>query len=96
MKWEALLTVGGLLAVVLTIILACPDVRFDYLDPAYSGREVSQLPDGVIVHQSAHSAQRRSARGAVGRFLREIERRFLRTGRTSRGKTALSQVLKPM
>jgi hypothetical protein len=66
--------------------LACPDVRFDHIDPAYSGREVSQLPGGIIVHASAHSAQRRSVRGAAWRFLRWIERRFFRTGRTSRGK----------
>ena len=47
--------------------LSCPDVRFDYIDPAYSGREVSQLPDGVIVHAErpqraeAERARRRQA-----------------------------------
>jgi hypothetical protein len=74
--------------------LACPDVRFVYIDPAYCGREVSQVPDGIIVHESAHSAQRKRERGAFRERLRELERRFFRTGRTSRGKIALSQVLK--
>ena len=74
--------------------LSCPDVRFDYIAPEYSGREASKLPDGVVVHQSAHSAQRRIDRGALKRFLRETERRFFRTGRTGRDKTALSHVLK--
>lgn len=74
--------------------LSCPHVRFDHLDPAYSGREVSQFPDGIIVHQSAHSEARRLGRGAFKRLLRDIERRFLRTGRTSRDKTPLAHVMK--
>jgi hypothetical protein len=73
--------------------LACPDVRFAYIDPAYSGREVSQHPDGVIVHQSAHGSHLHSVRGIVKRALRAIERPF-RSGRTSRNKTALSHLLK--
>lgn len=74
--------------------LACPDVRFEYIDPIYSGREVSQRPDGIVVHQSAHSAERHKGRGSLRRFMRHIERRFLRTGRTSRDKTPLSHVLR--
>jgi len=41
--------------------LASSDVRFDYIDPAYSGREVDRLPDGVIVHESAYSARPEAA-----------------------------------
>jgi hypothetical protein len=74
--------------------LSSPDVRFHYIDPAYSGRERYQLPDGVIVHESAHSGQKTKERGAFKQLLRNIERRFLRTGGTSREKTALSQIVK--
>jgi hypothetical protein len=60
--------------------LSCPDARFDYIAPEYSGREISRLADGVIVHQSERSPFRQ--------MLRDFERRFLRTGRTGREKTA--------
>jgi hypothetical protein len=74
--------------------LASPDIRFGFIDPIYSGREISQLPDGIIVHESAHSAHQKGARGFIKQALRDFERRFLRTGCTSRDKTALAQVVK--
>jgi hypothetical protein len=74
--------------------LACPDVRFDYIDVRYSGREVGQLPGAVIEHQSAYSGQKKDARGGIRKALRSIERRFFRTGRTARDKTALSALVK--
>lgn len=72
--------------------LSSPGVRFDYIKPQYSGREFDKMPGGVIVHDSAHNAQRRSERGTIKQFLRNFERRFLRTGRTSRDKTPLAHV----
>ena len=74
--------------------LACPDVRFDYINSRYSGREVGQLHDAVIEHQSAHSNQKRGGRGVVMELLHSIERRYLRSGRTSRERIALSHILK--
>jgi hypothetical protein len=65
--------------------LASPDVSFSYIPQTYSGREASKLPDGVIVHDSAHDRQRRHERGLIKHLLRMIERPF-RTGRTSAGK----------
>lgn len=56
------------------------NVDFSYVDQAYSGREISLLPDAVIVHDSAHERQRQQRGGFKG-ILRAIERPF-RTGRT--------------
>jgi hypothetical protein len=65
--------------------LRSPDVRFDYLDQAYSGREVSLYPDAVVAHDSAHEKQRRDDMSPVKRFLRIVEKPF-RTGKTKAGK----------
>jgi hypothetical protein len=62
--------------------LSSPDVRFTYLDQAYSGREVSLLPDGIITHDSAHEKRKR---GGFKQWLRAIEQPF-RTGRTKADK----------
>lgn len=62
--------------------LSSPDVRFTYLDQAYSGREAYLLSDGVIVHDSAHEKQKR---GGFKNWLRSLEKPF-RTGRTKADK----------
>src|SRR5262245_494065 len=72
--------------------LASLEVRFSHIDLAYSGREVYQFPDGIVVHQSASSALKTSERGAIRQTLRNIERRFFRRGRSSRDKVAMSHV----
>jgi hypothetical protein len=69
--------------------LRCPGVAFSYIDRTYSGREVTVLPDAVVVHDSAHGKQRKVTRGVMGNALRAFERRFLRTGRTRRAKQQL-------
>lgn len=61
--------------------LTSPSVDFDYIPQVYSGRELADLPDGIIVHDSAHNKSKRSDRGLVADVLRMIERPF-RTGRT--------------
>ena len=69
--------------------LSSPSVEFAYIDQAYSGREVGQVPDAVICHDSAHDRQMKAAktRGIRG-WLRAIERRFFRTGRSKERKLA--------
>jgi hypothetical protein len=62
--------------------LRSPDVRFDYIAQAYSGREISMCPDAVIAHDSAHERRKRSERGGLQAWLRNIERPF-RSGRTA-------------
>jgi len=57
-------------------------VAFSYIDKRYSGREVSDLPDGVIVHDSAHHKQIVSVRGRIKTALRSLERQWLRSGRS--------------
>jgi hypothetical protein len=76
--------------------LSSPGVHFDYVDQRYSAREVGQIPYAVIEHDSAHDEERRAARGPFKSMLRQIERRFLRTGRTrqSRLKGEMSVLLK--
>ena len=61
--------------------LECQGVDFHYIDRRYSGRELSDLPDAVIGHDSAHSNQKAGNRGRFKRALRAIERRWLRSGR---------------
>jgi hypothetical protein len=74
--------------------LASPDVAFSYIDPIYSGREVGQLPGAVIEHDSAHTKQKQRERSAFTGMLREIERRYFRTGRTAREKATLPVLMK--
>jgi hypothetical protein len=69
--------------------LRSPGVRFDFIDRDYSGREITHLPDAVIVHDSAHSKQRQRERSGFKNALRAIERRFFRTGRTRARKRQL-------
>lgn len=72
--------------------LASPSVDFEYIDQAYSGRELGQVAGAVIEHDSAHDEQRRARRGPIRQALRAFERRFLRSGRSqeSRLQGALS------
>jgi hypothetical protein len=70
--------------------LACTGkVAFSYINQRYSGREVYDLPDGVIVHDSAHKKQRQAVRGRIKTALRGLESRWLRSGRTRSAKTQL-------
>jgi hypothetical protein len=57
-------------------------VEFGYIDRDYSGREITVLPDAVVVHDSAHGKQRQRERSGIKNALRAIERRLFRTGRT--------------
>lgn len=66
--------------------LSCPTVDFRYIDLRYSGREISQLPDGIIYHDSAHTKQKAVKRSRFKSTLKAIERRWLRSGRTRAGK----------
>jgi hypothetical protein len=59
---------------------------FDFIPQRYSAREVGQIPDAVIEHDSAHDQERRAARGPFKTLLRRFEARFLRTGRTRRSR----------
>jgi hypothetical protein len=62
--------------------LNSPGVRFDFIPVKYSGREVGQIEGAVIAHDSAHNKLKiKSQRGLSG-FLKALERRFFRTGRT--------------
>jgi hypothetical protein len=76
--------------------LSSPGVHFDYIDQKYSAREIGRIPDAVIEHDSAHDEARRASRGRFQTLLREVERRFLRTGRTrqSRLKGEMSVLVK--
>jgi hypothetical protein len=62
--------------------LSSVGVDFSYIDQRFSGREVGQLPDAVIVHDSEHEKARKHQRGGLREVLRDIERRYFRTGRT--------------
>jgi hypothetical protein len=75
--------------------LKSPTVHFAYLDQKYSAREIGQISDAVIAHDSAHEKQKRRQRGGIKELLRSIERPF-RTGRTKARKIQgeLSVVLK--
>jgi hypothetical protein len=66
--------------------LTSPDVRFHYIPLTYSGREVGQVANPVIAHDSAH--HKTHGRAWFKRLLRAMERPF-RTGRTSAEKVQL-------
>ena len=78
------------------MLFSLSTTRFDYIDQLYSAREIGQIPDAVIVHDSAHDEERRASRGRFKTLLREFERRLLRTGRTrqSRLKGEMSVLVK--
>ena len=40
---------------------------------SYSGRELSELSDDIIVHRSAHTGQKQRNLGPVMRLLRQFE-----------------------
>jgi hypothetical protein len=69
--------------------LRCPEVAFRYIDARYSGRELAQLPDAVIGHDSEHGKLKAERRGGISALLRALERRYLRTGRTQSRKRHL-------
>jgi hypothetical protein len=64
-------------------------VQFSYIDARYSGREIGQLPDAVIEHNSEHNKLKAQKRGGIQEMLRAFERRYLRTGRTRARKRQL-------
>jgi hypothetical protein len=64
-------------------------VDFRYIDRRFSGREITVLPDAVIGHDSAHNKQRTGRRGRLRKALREVERRWFRSGRTRTKKQQL-------
>jgi hypothetical protein len=76
--------------------LSSPSVHFDYIDQKYSAREIGQIADALIEHDSAHDEERRASRGRFKTLLREFERRVLRSGRTrqSRLKGEMSVLVK--
>jgi hypothetical protein len=66
------------------------------IDQRFSAREIGQIADALIEHDSAHDEARRASRGRFKTLLREFERRVLRTGRTrqSRLKGEMSVLVK--
>ncbi len=75
--------VGGDETAMAWAYLRCPEVAYSQLDPRYSGREVDAIghPEGVVIlHDSAHDPQRGGE--SVKGWLKALERRYLRTGRT--------------
>lgn len=76
--------------------LSSPGIHFDYIDQRFSAREIGQIADALIEHDSAHDEARRASRGRFKTLLREFERRVLRTGRTrqSRLKGEMSVLVK--
>jgi len=76
--------------------LSSPGVHFGYIDQKFSAREIGQIPDAIIEHDSAHDEERRASRGRFRTLLRDLERRLLRTGRTrqSRLKGEMSVLVK--
>ena len=76
--------------------LSSPGIHFDYIDQRFSAREIGQIADALIEHDSAHDEERRASRGRFKTLLREFERRFLRSGRTrqSRLKGEMSVLVK--
>jgi hypothetical protein len=64
-------------------------VQFNYIDARYSGREVGQLADACITHDSEHAKIKAARRGGIMHALRTFERRWLRTGRTKARKRQL-------
>jgi hypothetical protein len=64
-------------------------VEFSFIDARYSGREIGQLADAVIAHDSEHAKIKAARRGGIMDALRTFERRWLRTGRTKARKRQL-------
>jgi hypothetical protein len=68
-------------------------VAFSYIDRRYSGREVDDILDGIIVHDSAHNKQRKKERWRIKTALRRLEQRWIRSGRTRAAKQQLQSEL---
>jgi hypothetical protein len=60
--------------------LSSPSVRFHYMDLTYSGREITDLPDAVVGHDSRLHGQAKPKSG-IRRLLTLLEKPF-RSGRT--------------
>lgn len=72
----------------------CSNVDFCYLDNLYAARGVSEVPDAVIWHDSAHRKQRLQTIGPLKRFWRAIQQ-SLKTGRTKARKQAEVSPVQP-
>jgi hypothetical protein len=71
------------------VYLSRPDICYHHLDPRFAGDEVGNtVPDAVISHYGAHG---RTKGSALKNLLREIERRWFRTGRSQVAKRAWRQ-----
>lgn len=83
-------------AMIWAMLASLSSTSFGYIDQKYSAREVGQIPDAVIEHDSAHDEARRASRGRFRNLLRVFERRLLRSGRTrqARLKGEMSVLLK--
>ena len=96
-KWAALVNEHGgheERCAAMAFLSSTADVRFHHIDIAYSGRDTYQLPDGVVVHESASSTQKATERHPVMQALRNLERRFFRSGRSSRQKAAMTHIMR--
>jgi hypothetical protein len=71
------------------VYLSRPDICYHHLDPRYAGDEVGNTVAGAVIsHYGAHG---RTKGPALKNFLKNIERRWFRTGRTQVAKRAWRQ-----
>lgn len=72
------------------VYLSRPDIRYHLLDPRYAGDEAGNaVSDAVISHYGAHG---RTKGSALENLLKDIERRWFRTGRSQAAKRAWRRV----
>lgn len=98
-RWAALVkTEGGHeeRCAAMAFLSSTVDVRFHHIDIAYSGRETHQLPNGIVLHESVSSTLKAAVRHPFMQMLRNFERRFLRSGRSGRQKSATIAIMRPV
>jgi hypothetical protein len=74
--------------------ITCPGVQFSFIDRRYSGREISDLPDAVICHDSLKGKEQREP-PAWQAMLKVFERPF-RSGQSKLRKHLQSEVPAPV
>ncbi|HEY1246405.1 MAG TPA: hypothetical protein VGF29_16390 [Hyphomicrobiaceae bacterium] len=88
-EWERLLqsaTYEGDEVSMVMAFLRRPDISYYHLDSRFAGDEVGNtVPDAVISHYGAHG---RTKSSHLGNALKEIERRYFRSGRSQAAKRA--------
>lgn len=88
-EWERLLKSAPYEGDEVSMVMAFlrrPDISYCHLDPRFAGDEVGNtVPDAVLAHYGAHG---RSKSSRLGNALKEIERRFFRSGRSQAAKRA--------